>query len=201
MQFGSESTGPARFLRVVCSGWLTTHGAEIQKAFDRALRRRRDGHRALSRFGVGSIPAPIQHFLHRRWNDWCSHRRSCFWRRCRGLGDEAGRPVIGDLPMGAISTALSCERIHPRTEPAWESPGPCCCRGRFGRWIDIWLKLAGRNFRQVRRECYRTTSSTSRNHGFAVPTFARFSQWRPFGTDWSVLSRSAIRLPMRLARS
>jgi len=110
MQFGSESTGPARFLRVVCSGWLTTHGAEIQEAIDRALRRRRDGHRALRRFGVGSIPAPIQYFLHCRWNDWRGHRRSCVWRRCCGLGDEAGRPVIGDLPMGTIPTALNLGR-------------------------------------------------------------------------------------------
>src|SRR5207247_5272616 len=54
---------------------------------------------------------PIQHLLHCRWNDWSGHRRSRVWRGCRGLGNEAGRPVIGDLPMGTIPTALNLSSL------------------------------------------------------------------------------------------
>src|SRR6266513_2400753 len=136
MQFGSESTGPARFLRVEWSWWLTTHGAEIREAFDRALRRRRDGHRTPRRFGVGSIPAPVQHFLHCRWNDWRRYGRSCVWRRCRGLGDETGRPVIGDLPMGTISTALnlgSSTGHEGETASLMARPEPIDAIGRLPR--------------------------------------------------------------------
>src|SRR5437867_9493476 len=100
MQFGSESTGPARFLRVACSGWLTTHGAEIQEAIDRALRRRRDGHRALRRFRVGPIPASVQHCLHCRWNDWRRHGGLGFGVGCLGMGVEAGGQVLGALQLG-----------------------------------------------------------------------------------------------------
>ena len=44
---------------------------------------------------------------------------------------------------------------------------------------------------------YRTTSSTSRNHGFAVPVLARFSQCFPFGAAWSAASSDPRRASIR----